>query len=296
VAFFVDFVKALDRVPRDVLSKVLGKLGVPDKLVRLTAVLHDKVVARLDGKDAVSTNGVRQGYTLGPILFLFCARAMNVSWAAKRLSPSCKFLTTTEVTADNMHGQKGSKGVEFAFDRSTRADDAKEALPDRACAVVDSPAQVGHFARFDMAAQVGHFARFDMEARSKAAGSDDSAVSKSVCALLSKNQSQCDDCEKGKFKWVDKLVKSTGETKRVKRCLKCSQHGKFGDADESPIVVGTVGSTVHFVKHFTFYLLGLGLGSDAVGSTRRGSADFEGTCGLAPFSVWISSHFYGHEG
>jgi hypothetical protein len=71
VALFVDFVKAFDRVPRDMLWKVLSKLGVPDKLVRLIAVLHSKAVVRLDGTDVESSNGVRQGCILGPILFLF---------------------------------------------------------------------------------------------------------------------------------------------------------------------------------------------------------------------------------
>jgi hypothetical protein len=160
-AFFVDFVQAFDRVPRDVLWKVLDKLGVPTKMVRLVAVLHSKVTVRLDGSDISSTNGVRQGCILGPMLFLFHACAMNMTWAAKRTSPSCTCLTTEVTTADNMHGKKGPKGIEFTLGRSTHADDLGEALPNRAGAVIDLPGQVGHYARFDM------------EAHSKSFGSDD---------------------------------------------------------------------------------------------------------------------------
>jgi hypothetical protein len=107
----------------------------PPKLVRLIAVLHSRVTVRLDGADIQSTNGVRQGCILGPIFFLFYACAMNLSWAAKRTSPSCVFKTTTTVTTANVHGLKGSKGTGFVFDRPTHADDAKEALPNRAGAV-----------------------------------------------------------------------------------------------------------------------------------------------------------------
>jgi hypothetical protein len=238
VAFFVDFVKAFDRVPREMLWKVLDKLGVPPKMVRLVAVLHSKVTVRLEGSDITSTNGVRQGCVLGPILFLFYACAMNISWAAKRTSPSCKFLSSDEVLAGHMHGKKGSKGTEFTFDRSTHADDLGENLQNRTGAVIDLPAQVGHYARFDV------------EAHSKPFGSDDATVSKSVCMLLSKNPSQHDDYEKGKFKWIDKMVKSTGQTKKVKRFVKYSQHRNFNGADQSPIDVDDLGSTVHFAKHF----------------------------------------------
>ena len=42
-AFFLDLVKAFDRVPRDFLWKVLAKLGVPPKLIRLLRALHTDV-------------------------------------------------------------------------------------------------------------------------------------------------------------------------------------------------------------------------------------------------------------
>ena len=72
---FVDFVKAFDRVPRGMLWKVLAKLGVPKKVVRLLEEIHSKVTVRIsegDEKTTInSTNGVRQGRILEPILFSF---------------------------------------------------------------------------------------------------------------------------------------------------------------------------------------------------------------------------------
>jgi hypothetical protein len=253
VAFFVDFSEAFDRAPREMLRKVLGKLGVPSNMVRLVAALHSKAVVHLDGVDILSTNGVRQGRTLGPILFLFYACAMDMSWALKRESPSCtdNFLTTAEVTAANTHGKKGPKGTDFVFDRSTCADDAMGALRNRARAVVDLPAQVGYFAKFDV------------EAHSKAAGtcSDGAVVSKSVCVLMSKTQSQHGDYKKGKLKWVDKLVKSTGETKRVKCYFEAQPVREIWRCRRESCCGGR--RRFHCSCRQALHLIGLGLGPDA---------------------------------
>ena len=39
---FLDLVKAFDRVPRELLWSILGKLGVPPKLIQLLKSLHSQ--------------------------------------------------------------------------------------------------------------------------------------------------------------------------------------------------------------------------------------------------------------
>ncbi len=45
---FVDFVKALDTVPREMLFKVLARLGFPPKIVNLVRVFHESVTLEVD--------------------------------------------------------------------------------------------------------------------------------------------------------------------------------------------------------------------------------------------------------
>ena len=72
---FLDLVKAFDRVPRELLWPILGKAGVPPKLIRLLTALHSTVNVEfaISGikKSVTSTIGVKQGDTLGPLLFTF---------------------------------------------------------------------------------------------------------------------------------------------------------------------------------------------------------------------------------
>ena len=71
---FVDFVKAFDRVNRDLLLIILGKLGCPPKFIRIIRKLYTDVSARLimDGELTQSfqyNRGVKQGCKLARTLF-----------------------------------------------------------------------------------------------------------------------------------------------------------------------------------------------------------------------------------
>ncbi len=71
---FVDFVKAFDTVPREMLFKVLARLGpgFPPKIVNLVRVFHENVTLERDLDDDGNTIiikydiGVKQGDTLAP--------------------------------------------------------------------------------------------------------------------------------------------------------------------------------------------------------------------------------------
>ena len=71
---FVDITKAFDTVNRELLFKILGKLGCPPKFVRLIQSLYSQVYARLI-VDGVLTepfeynSGVKQGCKLAPTLY-----------------------------------------------------------------------------------------------------------------------------------------------------------------------------------------------------------------------------------
>ena len=73
-ACFVDFSKAFDRLPRDILFRKLNTLGVKGKFLSILQNLYanDKACIQIDGKisDEFSVNqGVRQGCVLSPLLF-----------------------------------------------------------------------------------------------------------------------------------------------------------------------------------------------------------------------------------
>ena len=71
----LDFIKAFDRVPRELLWPLMAKLGVPPGVLEVLQALHETVNVKfsVEGveKTVGSTIGVRQGDLLGPILFNF---------------------------------------------------------------------------------------------------------------------------------------------------------------------------------------------------------------------------------
>lgn len=78
---FIDFTKAFDCVNRDLLFKILQKLGCPAKFVRIVSMLYSSVHARLliDGdlsRPIDYKNGVKQGCKLAPTLFGIYAAVM----------------------------------------------------------------------------------------------------------------------------------------------------------------------------------------------------------------------------
>ena len=48
---FVDFVKAFDTVPREMLFKVLARLGFPPRIINLVRVFHENVTLGVDLDD-----------------------------------------------------------------------------------------------------------------------------------------------------------------------------------------------------------------------------------------------------
>ena len=80
----IDLVKAFDRVPRELLWRVMLKQGVPPKIVSLLKALHAtvKVQFEVGGVKKVidSIIGVKQGDLLGPELFIFFMAAVMETW------------------------------------------------------------------------------------------------------------------------------------------------------------------------------------------------------------------------
>ena len=71
---FIDLTKAFDTVSRPVLWKILGKVGLPPKLISIIKSFHEGMNARvfLDGKLSEwfkVDNGTKQGCVLAPLLF-----------------------------------------------------------------------------------------------------------------------------------------------------------------------------------------------------------------------------------
>ena len=72
---FLDLVKAFDRVPRELLWRVLAKFGVPNKLISLIKAIHVDFEIKFMVDEVTHTMdcliGVKQGDIIGSILFSF---------------------------------------------------------------------------------------------------------------------------------------------------------------------------------------------------------------------------------
>ena len=84
-ACFVDFKKAFDSPPREAIYEVLEYIGCPADLLAVVMGLHHDPEGKVRNSDVLFKvlRGVRQGCTLGPILFLllleFCLRAARLT-------------------------------------------------------------------------------------------------------------------------------------------------------------------------------------------------------------------------
>ena len=82
---FVDFRKAFDSVPRDMLWRVLGRYGCPGNFINIIKLFHEGMEAQVMIGGELSdtfpvTNGVKQGCTLAPTLFaLYLAAVLEVA-------------------------------------------------------------------------------------------------------------------------------------------------------------------------------------------------------------------------
>ena len=98
---FIDFVKAFDRVPRDILRKTLGKFGALPKFIRLIIALHNIIVkfsVYSAEAEMESIIGVKQGDVLGPILFILYMAALTISWKKKEGRSMYLFQTKQDST------------------------------------------------------------------------------------------------------------------------------------------------------------------------------------------------------
>ena len=71
---FVDLSKAFDRVPRELLWRILQRFGCPDRIVALIRGFHDGMKVRVSASGTLSdefevTTGVKQGCVMAPVLF-----------------------------------------------------------------------------------------------------------------------------------------------------------------------------------------------------------------------------------
>jgi hypothetical protein len=120
----LDFIKAFDRVPRELLWPLMEKLGVPPTLVAVLMALHAKVnvkfsVERVE-RTVGSKIGVRQGDLLGPILFNFHVAGALMAWkeawksAPPALRSKCDFvLNGREWRKERVEGGADGEGGEL---------------------------------------------------------------------------------------------------------------------------------------------------------------------------------------
>ena len=123
--FFLDLVKAFDRVPRELLWMILTKFGVPKKLISLLKALHKDFKVKFTVDEITQTLnciiGVKQGDILGPILFTFFIAAVMITWRTLCNIPACIFRSKMDVT---MTGRSyRAYGEEFPVQDSEYADD-----------------------------------------------------------------------------------------------------------------------------------------------------------------------------
>ena len=155
---FIDLVKAFDKVPRELLWKILLKYGVPPKIVRLLIKLHAdfKVQFDVDGvtQQIKCTVGVKQGDILGPMLFNFFIAAVMSSWRTVYGGTLCLFRTEPDFT---MTGRKhDAQGEEYALLDSEYADDTAILYGSRHDLVTETPIVISHFRRFGMEIHQGN--------------------------------------------------------------------------------------------------------------------------------------------
>ena len=166
--FFMDLVKAFDRVPRELLWDILRKFGVPPKIVNLLKCLHERVTVKFSVEGVVHTLlsiiGVKQGDILGPILFLFFIAAVMITWRNTYGGSLCIFRSKPDFV---MTGRSyRAYGEEFTLVDSEYADDTATLFENRKETEIGVPHVMNHFDRFGMEVHRGD-RRVDKKSKSE---------------------------------------------------------------------------------------------------------------------------------
>ena len=149
---FLDLVKAFDRVPRELLWQLLGKFGVPQKLVSLLKALHNDLIVKFEFDGIVHevncTIGVKQGDILGPVLFIIYMAGVMNNWKKVSDCPAIVFRTRMD---DVLTGRRHTtKGECFELNDSEYADDTAVLFDSRSTAAKYCPLLVRHFKEYGM--------------------------------------------------------------------------------------------------------------------------------------------------
>ena len=152
--YFLDLVKAFDRVPRELLWIILAKFGAPPKLIRLLKLLHAvvKVSFCVDGVEVTldSIIGVKQGDIIGPILFVIFMAAITITWKKLHNYRLCIYRSKPDWVISGRRWNTGSHSDEFAVSDSLYADDSALLFCSRRDVVSECPKVNAHFDRFGM--------------------------------------------------------------------------------------------------------------------------------------------------
>ena len=155
----LDLVKAFDRVPRELLWKVLLRLGVPPKLVRLLMALHDQVHVGFDvdgvTRTLMSVIGVKQGDLLGPKLLTFFKAAVSESWKATSDYELATFRSRPDFVLTGRLHTTGGTSDEFSVADSEYADDTGNVFCSRTDAQVQTPRLLVHYKRWGLDVHAG---------------------------------------------------------------------------------------------------------------------------------------------
>ena len=155
---FLDLVKAFDRVPRELLWSILGKLGVPPKLIQLLKSLHSRFTVKFSVNDIVheilNIIGVKQGDILGPRLFNLFIFAVMLTWHLIDNRPLCTFYTKPDfILTGRSYRTRG--GHEFNLPDSQYADDTAVLFTSRQSLEEHVPLLIDHFKKFGLEIHVG---------------------------------------------------------------------------------------------------------------------------------------------
>jgi hypothetical protein len=164
---FVDLVKAYDTVNRELLWKILARLGVPPQMIRVLQKLYKNVTYHMNvagmKKSFESTCGVKQGDNLGPILFIFMIQAVSTTLDKKWDFETPDFrwhgMKTNGRHKWNPNLGKGTstatEGTPFSFWKSYYVDDAAFLFLNRENIVRASKLIMSHFKRFGLTVHSG---------------------------------------------------------------------------------------------------------------------------------------------